>query len=461
MPDDLHFPPLYGISQRQPPANIMAEEMLLGALLANNKALERCAGLEPDHFADACLGAVFAAIREGINAGRHVDAVSLKGRFDQALLAHLAGSMVGVPNATEYSRVIRETWVHRQIIELGEAAVNGAFGALPPAELIAMIGQSIDRLSLGQTSSPVTMLDAAMDSALVAMEKAAAGVSGGISSGFGCIDVRLGGLEPGLVYVIAGRPGMGKSALGHQIALNAARNGVGVLELSLEMSAQQLGRRTLATAAAVPIIAIKRGDLRHADRLVGARKELAGLPLAIDDAGGQTAAQIAAKARAHKRKHGLGLIMVDHLNLMRADDADAKHGGTWAVERASATMLQLAKDSECPVLLLAQLNRGVEGREDKRPGLSDLRQAGAIEQDAYAVGFVYRPEYYLGGEPEPKAGLAPARLATMQQDWLDQKEAVAGRAELIWSKVRDGEPGTDRLTFHGPTATFGEGGQNG
>lgn len=461
MPDDLHFPPLYGISQRQPPANLMAEEMLLGTLLANNKALDRCAGLEPDHFSDAFLGAVFSAIREGITAGRHVDAVSLKGRFDQALLAHLAGSMVGIPNATEYSRVIRETWLHRQIIEMGEVAVNGAFDALPPAELIAMIGQQIDRLSLGQTSSSVTMLDAAMDSALVAMEKAAAGVSGGISSGFGCIDVRLGGLEPGLVYVIAGRPGMGKSALGHQIALNAARNGVGVLELSLEMSAQQLGRRTLATAAAVPIIAIKRGDLRHADRLVGARKELAGLPLAIDDAGGQTAAQIAAKARAHKRKHGLGLIMVDHLNLMRADDADAKHGGTWAVERASATMLQLAKDSECPVLLLAQLNRGVEGREDKRPGLSDLRQAGAIEQDAYAVGFVYRPEYYLGGEPEPKAGLAPGRLATMQQDWLDQKEAVAGRAELIWSKVRDGEPGTDRLTFHGPTATFGEGGQNG
>jgi replicative DNA helicase len=207
-------------------------------------------------------------------------------------------------------------------------------------------------------------------------------------------------------------------------------------------------------------MAMKRGsaerDLIAADRIVAARQELAGLPLAIDDAGGQTAAQISAKARAYRRKHGLGLILIDHLNLMRADDVDAKHGGTWAVERASATVLQLAKECECPVLLLAQLNRSVETREDKRPGLSDLRQAGAIEQDAYAVGFVYRPEYYLGGEPEPKVGDSPVRAATLRQDWLGQKALLAGRAELIWAKVRDGEPGVDRLTFDGPTATFSE-----
>lgn len=248
------------------------------------------------------------------------------------------------------------------------------------------------------------------------------------------------------------------SSFGHSIALNAAQSGVGVLEISLEMSAMQLGRRALSTAAGVPLFAMKSGRLTNdqAERLIRARRELAGLPLTIDDAGGQTPAMIAAKARAAKRKHGLGLLMIDHLNLMKAEEADAKHGGTWATGRASNTVLQIAKDCGCPVLLLAQLNRGPENRDDKRPTLADLRQAGDIEQDAYAVGFVYRPEYYLGGEPEAKDGEGPAKLAERRAAWQDRKDACAGIAEVIWQKVRDGEPGTDQMRFHGPTTTFSE-----
>lgn len=264
--------------------------------------------------------------------------------------------------------------------------------------------------------------------------------------------------HPSALYVTDDYIVTHNSAWGHQVAINVARSGVAVLELSLEMSAQQLGRRALATAARVPIMALKAGRLntQDADRVVRARQELAGLPLMIDDAGGQSASQIATKARASRRKNGLGLIMVDHLNLMRTEEADARHGGTWAVERASAAMLQLAKDCACPVLLLAQLNRGVEGREDKRPALSDLRQAGAIEQDAYAVGFVYREEYYLEGEPARREGENQAKFTERAADWKDRKTQCAGKAEMIWRKVRDGEPGSDGMTFHGPTATFGE-----
>lgn len=456
MPDDIHF----GMSMRAPPANVQAEMALLGALLQNNKALDRCGNLMPGDFAGDGLGAVYAAIREGVHAQRLVDAVSLKGRFDNALLASLLSATVAIGPAAEYAKTIRETAQLRELIDLCDEVRDGCYASLPPRDLGAKLSGAFDRIAAGELIDRATSLDDAMDAAIAAMEKAARGDTAGISTGFRAFDERLGGLEPGLVYVIAGRPGMGKSSLGHQIAVNAARAGSGVLELSLEMSAAQLGRRTLATAAQVPIGAMKSGGAGRStelsSRILQARRELAGLPLTIDDAAGQTPAQIASKARAARRKHGLGLVMIDHLNLMRPEDQDAKHGGTWSIERASGTVLQMAKDCECPVILLAQLNRGVEGREDKRPNLSDLRQAGAIEQDAYAVGFVYRPEYYLGGRPEPKGDEGPDRYQKRVDDWTASCRALAGKAEVSWAKVRDGAPGSDALTFDGPTATFGE-----
>lgn len=456
MPEGMPF----GMSLREPPANVQAEMGLLGVLLQNNKALDRCGNLASEDFAGDGLGAVFAAILEGVNAGRLVDPVSLKTRFDPNLLVSLMGAMVGHNTVSEYARTIKETAQQRELIDLAEQVRDGCFGGIAPQDLAAKLSSAFDRISAGDTTSRMVTLDNAMDAAIAAMEKAAKGDTAGLSTGFDVFDQRLGGLEPGLVYVIAGRPAMGKSSLGHQIAVNVARNGTGVLELSLEMSATQLGRRTLATCARVPISAMKTGraarDLVHAKNLVAARQELAGLPVTIDDTAGQTPAQIAAKARAARRKHGLGLVMIDHLNLMRPEDQDAKQGGTWSIERASGTVLQMAKDCECPVLLLAQLNRNVESREDKRPTLADLRQAGAIEQDAYAVGFVYRAEYYLGNRPEKKGDEAPDRYQRRVDDWTVRCQELAGKAEVIWGKVRDGAPGSDDLTFDGPTATFGE-----
>lgn len=469
MPYDERWP-LEGLSQRLPPSNLQAEQSLLGALLANNKAIERCGELRIEHFSDPVNARTFAEIKRRIDEGKIVDAVSLKDfartnsttgeEQGMAHLAHLLASYVGIINVTEYADVIRKDCMRRHLIDIGEQLVNGCFYSGDPAILWEEILSSGDAVMLdGISKDSATTLDAAMRAAEDAMAKVRSdGKMPGISTGFRCLDERLGGLEPGFVYVLAGRPGMGKSSLGHQIAVHVAKARIPVMEISLEMSAQQLGRRTLATAARVPIMALKTGRLSNADadRVVQARQELAGLPLTIDDAGGQTASQIATKARSYRRKNGLGLIMVDHLNLMRAEEADARHGGTWAVERASGTMLQLAKDCACPVLLLAQLNRGVEGREDKRPTLADLRQAGAIEQDAYAVGFVYRPEYYLEGEPEKKEGETQGNFDARCQTWKERVAAAKGKAEVIWRKVRDGESASDALSFDGPTATFGE-----
>jgi replicative DNA helicase len=458
---------LFGL--RQPPSNQQAEQALLGAILSNNKAMARCEGLTPDHFIDPVNGRIFSECQRLINAGRLADLLTLRTIFENtgfleeaggiAYLAGLLTATTGIINTTEYARVIADTARLRQAIDIGERLVNEAYaGGGDPQRLFLDIAADLDRLGAARRENATTTLADAMRQAEEAMARAQDGQTAGVSTGFRSFDLRLGGLEPGFVYVLAGRPSMGKSSLGHQIAMNVARAGVPVLEFSLEMSAAQLGRRTLATAANVPIEAMKSGrvNMLDAEAIVRARAELSSLPLAIIDAGGQTPGQIAAAARAQKRKAGLGLIMIDHLNLVRAEDADAKHGGTWATERASGAVLEMAKACDCPVLLLAQLSRGVEGREDKRPVLSDLRQAGAIEQDADAVGFVYRPEYYLGHEPQAKTGEKAESFAARRNDWFADKEKHKGSAEVIWAKVRDGEPGIDKLRFDAQTATFWE-----
>ncbi len=464
---------LFGLSQRLPPSNLQAEQALLGALLSNNKAADRCPGLRREMFADAVHGRIFAAILRRIESGRLADAVSMKDDFENtgvldevggtAYLAQLLASTVGIINVSEYALTIRNCAVRRELIDIGENLVNEAFGGGEPGSDPANIALEavvrIDTLTdgSGQTQNGLS-LGAALDEAMQAIDDAQARKGpAGIGTGFRCIDERIGGLEPGTLTVIAGRPGMGKSAIGYQMAVNAARNGVGVLMISLEMSARELGRRALATAAGVSVTAMKYGriDNSQAEKIILARRELRELPLTIVDAAGLTAAAITAKARAAKRK-GLGLVVVDHLHIIRPDDSDAKAGPTWAIGRISGAMKRLAKDLGVPVLLLAQLNRGVEGRDDKRPGLGDLRQAGDIEQDADAVAFVYRPEYYLGGEPEPKEGDSRAKLEDRRQAWRDRKNAVAGRTEIIWGKVRDGETGTDVLRFDGPTTSFRE-----
>lgn len=450
-----------------PPANIDAERALLGALLRNNKGYHQVSlSIGAAHFYDPVHARLFDTMSRMIEVGRTADPITMRTELAQESLLDEIGGVeyllglcsiaVATTMAPEYARAVKECWVRRELIDAAEIMMSEAYGTGEPVDaprIAAAAMAEIERV-LGTSADDTSItLDRAMDAALAAMD----GTTPGLSTGFRCIDLRLGGLEPGHVYVLAGRPAMGKSALGHQISINAARGGTGVLELSLEMSATQLGRRSLITASGVPMSAMRNGVTpAQAQRLVQARHELAGLPLTIDDAGGQTPRMIASKARQAKRKHGLGLLMVDHLNLTRAEDGDAKHGPTHAIEKASGMMLQIAKDCAVPVLLLAQLSRGVEGRDDHRPNLGDLRQSGAIEQDAYAVGFVYREEYYVRGTPEQGSNESADKYATRIALYRAHQDRVAGKAELIWGKVRDGEPGTDKLLFDGKTVSFSE-----
>jgi replicative DNA helicase len=231
-----------------------------------------------------------------------------------------------------------------------------------------------------------------------------------------------------------------------------------VLSLAHEMTAKQLGYRTLATASKVPLFVMRRGNLsmHDSDRLILARKELRGLPFHIDDTNGQTPRQIAATIRAAKRQHGIKLVMLDHLNLVVPDEGEGRHGPTHNTTMASHAVLKAAKDNDVAFLELVQLSRALENREDRRPALADLRQAGAIEEDCSAAMFVYREEMYLKNKPEKSPDEKGDKFEARLLDWNARVERSAGKAELIWGKIRDGETGTDFLQFHGPTTAFSD-----
>jgi replicative DNA helicase len=456
---------------RMRPSNIQAEQSVLGGLMRNAKSLQQIIGfLQPEHFADPVHGRIYAEQRRRILDGGLGDALTLKTWFETdpgshevggtAYLTQLIVAWVGVGTTEPYARAIHDAWIRRQLIAAGEEVVNNAFDNSCPA--MEIIGRAIGIIesSLGiETDSRAFSLDQAMDNAISAAEQAAQRRGpAGLSTGFPSIDNQMGGLEDGTLNVLAGRPGMGKSAMGWQWAIAVARAGIGVLVVSLEMSAIELGRRALAALSGVPVWAMKRGMLSNeqAESVVKARQELAGLPLTIEDGSGLTAAMIDLRARSAHRRHGLGLIMVDHLHIVRPEDADIRLGATWAIGRISGAMKRMAKQHRVPLLLLAQLNRGVEGRDDKRPSLGDLRQAGDIEQDADVVSFVYRPEYYLKADPERLDGETPEKHFTRVQAHQQRRSDLAGKAELIFAKIRDGSPGTVNLLFRGETTSFME-----
>lgn len=445
-----------------------AEQALLGALLANTQLLmPKIEFLRKEHFVDDAHGKLFAEIRRRHELGHSSDAVSLRTwcegepswqELGVKYLANLLGAMVTPAYAEVYAREIISTAQRRAAIELATDLIERAYGS---ADIGPAISEAMLQLEGLQQDEPVrkgVMLGDAMAAAVAAGERSRElGGQVGISTGFASIDNVLGGLEAGAMYVLGARPGQGKTAIALQSAVAIAKTGLHVGFISLEMHAQQLGRRALALEANVPQFVLRRGSWGVADasRMVVAQRELRRISLMIEDEGSLTIGAIAARARAMKRKRGLDVLFIDHVHIVGADKNASKMGPTWAVEQVSGGIKSLAKSLEIPIVALAQLNRSVESREDKRPTMSDLRQSGALEQDSEAVMLLYRPEYYLAKSgPEPHGfkndGLYRAALA----DWENKRDQVRGKAELIMAKVRDGEPGVVPLMFDGARTCF-------
>lgn len=481
---------LIGLSQRQPPANAQAEQALLGALLANNKAYERVSEfLAPEHFAHAVHGRIYAAIQRRIEAGQLADAVTLRAEFEHsgvlqevggsAYLAELLTAMVGIINAGEYGRVIHDAWLRRQLIDLGETVVNRAFAEaeLGAKEQLEAAEQALfDLAKDGGSEGGFVTFGRALTEAVTMAEKAftsGGGVSG-LPSGLRDLDAKTGGLHPSDLVILAGRPGMGKTALATKIAFGAAKSllraaedehGPGAVPkggcaiFSLEMSADQLATRLLSEEARVSGDRIRRGEIqqRDFDRFVEVSRELARLPLFIDDTPAITISALRTRCRRIKRTRGLDLIVVDYLQLMRPAAGSRPENRVQEISQITQGLKAIAKELAVPVIALSQLSRQVENREDKRPQLADLRESGSIEQDADMVMFVYRDDYYLKMQEPKAAGFDNGeKYENALAAWKERMEKAYNRADLIVAKQRHGPTGTIPLFFEAEFTRFGD-----
>src|SRR5918997_6316055 len=425
---------LLGLSQRLPPANLVAEQALLGALLANNKAYERVSEfLAPEHFADPIHGRIFRAIQRRVEAGQLADVVTLRPKFEHpgaldgvggpAYLPQLLSAMIGIINAGEYGRLVHDCWLRRQLVDVGEEVVNRAFGA--EAELdgkgqLEAAEQRLFDLSKDDGSGGgVITFERALADAVLAAERAFSTPGGvaGLPSGLRDLDAKTGGLHRSDLMVLAGRPGMGKTALATKIAFGAARalvreaqdkgpntlpKGVAAL-FSLEMSADQLATRLLSEESRISGDRIRRGDIsqRDFDRFVEVSREMATIPIVIDDTPAITISAPRTRSRRRKRTRGLQLVVVDYPQPIRPAAGSRPENRVQEISQITQGLKAIAKELAVPVIALSQLSRAVEQREDKRPQLADLRESGSIEQDADMVLFVYREEYYVASR-EPK-----------------------------------------------------------
>ena len=467
---------------REAPHNIEAEQQLLGAILINNEAMDRVSAfLEPLHFFDPLHGQIYEIAGKMIQAGKQATPITLKTFFDAAepidphltvpqYLGRLAANATTIINAEDYGRTVYDLAVRRQLIVLGEDMVNSAYDApidFPPESQIqeaeTRLYDLAERGKYGQGfMSFGNALTHAIDMAAAAYERD--GHLSGLSTGLNDLDNKMGGLQASDLIILAGRPSMGKTALATNIAYNIARayrsekqpdgtdktiGGGRVGFFSLEMSAEQLATRILSEQAEIASEKIRRGMINEDEfrKLSAVAKEMSAAPLFIDQTGGISIAQLAARARKLKRQKGLDLLVVDYLQLL---SGSSKRGDNRVQEITEITtgLKALAKELAVPIVALSQLSRQVEAREDKRPQLSDLRESGSIEQDADVVMFVFREEYYIERQ-KPREGTAEFN------DWQTQMMAVSGKAEVIIGKQRHGPVGTVQLSFESQFTRFG------
>ena len=467
---------------KPPPNNIEAEQALLGAIMINNEAMDRVAGfLEAEHFYEPIHQKIFDVAGKLIAVGKQATPITMRTFFENEepieqdltvpqYLGRLAAGLTSIISATDYGRTIYDLAVRRSLISIGEELVVTARDSPVDATPENQIQEAESALyALAETGKYgqgfVTFgnaLTACIDMASAAYERD--GQLSGISTGLLDLDARMGGLQRSDLIVLAGRPSMGKTALVTNIAYNVAKNcrreaqtdgteatvdGGVVGFFSLEMAAEQLATRIIAEQAEISSSKIRRGMITEDEfrRLVTASQEMSQVPLFIDQTGGISIAQLAARARKLKRQHGLDLLIVDYLQLLTGSKRTGE-GRVNEITEITTSLKALAKELEVPVIALSQLSRQVEQREDKRPQLSDLRESGSIEQDADVVMFVYREEYYVE-RAKPSEGTPEFA------EWQVKMDAVCGRAEVVIGKQRHGPVGTVPLAFEPEFTRFG------
>ena len=463
------------------PANVEAEQALLGAILYDNGAFERIGDyLGARHFFEPFHQRLYAAIETHIRKGQLAEPILLTEQFSRDVgfeelggvryLADLVDRAPPAANAPDYARAIYDLALRRDLIRIGgdiaTAAAQGDDEVSARDQIEAAEQQLYTLAETGGTSQGFMPFADALRGAVAMAAEAHSRDGGlaGLSTGLIDLDQKIGGMHPSDLVILAARPSMGKTSLACNIAFDVAKNyawepqpdgskktvrGGVVAFFSLEMSAEQLAMRLLAEVSGVSGDRLRKGEIDASEfgRVRDAALEIQDAPLYIDATGGITMAKLAARARRLKRMVGLDLVIVDYLQLVTGGDGKSDDR-VQEVSMITQGLKALAKELSLPVMALSQLSRQVENREDKKPQLSDLRESGSIEQDADMVMFVYRESYYL-------SRLEPRENTEEHFKWQEQMDQVKGLAEIIIGKQRHGPIGNVKLAFNEDITKFG------
>lgn len=433
---------------RLPPQNIEAEMCTIGSMLLDNGIIDEVAAIvRPVDFFRAVHATIFRRICELHRSGVAVDGTTLadhlakSGDFDHVggdeAIFRILAAPPHAANAIHYARIVQEKAIAREWIGAAESILEDAYSDQFTADDLIERGQRAS-LDIGKSRSDAGMTDGsgAVAESMARFRSRLDGVKTGICSGFVDLDGTTGGFQPGQLIVIGARPSVGKSSLAVNMVdrLLFGADRVPVLYVSLEMPRCELGDRLILLRSGVDGYRFTHPHLLNQaerDHIESAAADVEAAPVYIDDSSARTVTQIASLARRHRASKGIGVLMVDYLQLVRGDDDSARKPRHEIVAEISCRFRALAKDLGIPVILLSQLNREVERRESKRPSMGDIRESGAVEQDANTILLLHRPEYY---DPNDSPGLA----------------------ELIVAKNRSGPTGIVRLSFHKPTMRFGD-----
>ena len=451
------------------PNNIEAEQSVIGSILVTNEIFDEINTIiSSANFYDPMHQKIFEAIENLIYKGMLANPITLKNYFSDEkddlnipeYLVKITKFSTSIRQATEYSRIIYDMFVRRELIKISEQTIDTA-----KLNDLNTSGQNIienserllfDLAEKGSFNSSLIKFDEAMKQTIEMASAAYRNEEGivGVPTGLKDLDDRLGGLHQSDLIIIAGRPSMGKTALATNIAFNAAKkiqeNGKksSIAFFSLEMSSEQLSTRILAEQSRIKSNDIRRGRIsdEQFDKFIETSKDISELPLYIDETPAISIAAMSNRARRIKRLFGLDMIVVDYIQLMKGT-LNNKDGRVQEISEITQGLKAIAKELSVPVVALSQLSRAVEQRDDKKPQLSDLRESGSIEQDADVVMFVYREAYYLERkEPRP---------ATVEHaEWQAKMNEVSNLAEIVIGKQRHGPTGNIMLEFEAMFTKF-------
>ncbi|MEO7815305.1 MAG: replicative DNA helicase [Sphingomicrobium sp.] len=473
------------------PHNIEAEAALLGALMIDNRLVEDVQlKLRSDHYFEPLHGRIYDAILRMTDKNMVANPVTLRPMFEAdeamrevggpAYLAQLTGSGAAIIGARDFAQQIYDLALLRSLVAVGRDMVEGALDTSEEVAPLSQIERAEGELyrvaEQGGGEGKVKSFGEATKLAIEQAERAlnSGGHLSGVTTGIDGINSKIGGLHRSDLLILAGRPGMGKSSLATNMAFAAAQRfvrdqedgiepaksaGAPVAIFSLEMSADQLATRILSEESGISSENLRMGKISQQEfrQLARAAADLQTLPLYIDDTPGLTIAALRTRARRLKRQKGIGMVVIDYLQLLQGSGRSSSDNRVQEISEISRGLKQLAKELDLPVIALSQLSRAVEQREDKRPQLSDLRESGSIEQDADIVMFIYREDYYVAArEPKRPMDGDDAKVFEAYEQWQRDMERVYGTAELLVAKQRHGATGKVKMKFDSRITKFSD-----